>query len=140
MKKYTAFILVLLLFPAVALFAQDTSGSNGDSGSALAIGPKATWDQTTFKMGEVEYKVPKEAEFTLTNSGNEPLLITYARSSCGCTVLEYSEEPILPGKSLKIKVTYDATEMGKFRKMISIMTNADDRPTALQIVGEVVKE
>lgn len=130
---------MLFIVPALTIVAQEKpEGQKDEPAAALAVGPKASWDKTTFKMGEVKYKTHKDAVFTLTNGGNEPLLITYARSSCGCTVLDYPEAPILPGKSIKIKVTYDGTGKGKFRKMVSIMTNADERPTALQIVGEVV--
>lgn len=141
MKRAILFIISLIILPATVLMAQDATGNEAaDSSAPLAVGPKASWDKTIFRMGELKYKVPREAEFTLTNSGNVPLLITYARASCGCTDLEYSEAPVLPGKSTKVKVTYDATGIGDFLKTITVVTNADDQPTTLQITGKVVNE
>nr|NQU91415.1 DUF1573 domain-containing protein [Bacteroidota bacterium] len=122
--------------------AQDaaTAGNSSNASTSLALGPKAAWDQTVVDLGDVEYKVPKSAEFTLTNTGNEPLLITYAKASCGCTNLKYAEEPILPGKSTKLSVTYNGTGNGKFRKSITVQTNDADKKTLLQITGNVVKK
>lgn len=83
--------------------------------------------------------VKKDASFTLTNTGNQPLLITSARASCGCTNLKYSQEPILPGKSTELSVTFNGSGNGAFRKSITVQTNASENPTILQITGKVVK-
>ncbi len=141
MKRTVLFIISLIIIPASMLMAQDVNRTEAaDSSAPLTVGPKASWDKTIYRMGELKYKVPKEAEFTLTNAGNVPLLITYARASCGCTDLQYSEAPVLPGKSTKVKVTYDATGIGDFLKTITVVTNGDEQPTTLQITGKVVNE
>lgn len=142
MKKFTTSVIILLLAPAMFLMAQDASqvNKNGQSTEKLAVGPKASWDKTTYDLGDVAFMVPKDAEFVLTNSGNEPLLITYARASCGCTNLNYSEEPVLPGKTTKLSVTYNGSGSGQFMKTITVQTNADERPVTLQITGNVVKK
>ncbi len=134
--------MVFLLLPVMMLTAQNKKSRTGTSGddTQLAVGPQAKWDKTVYKMGELKYKVPRDADFTLTNSGNVPLLITYAQASCGCTNLQYSEAPILPGKSTTIKVTYDASNTGDFLKTITVVTNASTDPTTLQITGTVKKQ
>jgi len=100
--------------------------------------PKAKFDKTTSDFGEIEQGIPKEAEFKLTNTGKEPLLIQTAKAGCGCTNLKYSQEPILQGKSTIIAATYNAAAMGQFSKSITVTTNADPNPVMLIIKGTVV--
>ncbi len=142
MKRITILLIVLFAVPSVCILAQETGSQVKDTETTevLAVGPKASWDVKIFEMGEIEFKTKKKAEFTLTNSGNEPLFITYAKTSCGCTDLQYSEAPILPGRSAKVSATYDGTGNGDFMKTITIVTNADTDRTILQIKGKVVKK
>lgn len=100
-------------------------------------GPRATWDKTTEEMGDIPQNVPRVAAFNLTNDGNEPLLISSAQASCGCTNLVYSREPLLPGKSTSVTATYNAAAKGPFMKTITVRTNAGDPATVLQIKGNV---
>ena len=100
--------------------------------------PKANWDKTVNDFGEIEQGIPKEAQFTLTNEGKEPLLIQTAKAGCGCTNLKYSQEPILPGKSTVVAATYNAAAMGQFTKSVTVTTNADANPVVLMIKGTVI--
>jgi hypothetical protein len=142
MKRISILLIALLVAPAMLLMAQDTKTATTapTEPAKLAVGAKATWDKLLLDMGNVDFQVPKTAEFTLTNEGNEPLLITYGKASCGCTGLKYSQEPVLPGKSTALSVTYNAASPGDFRKTITVQTNADANPTTLTIMGKVVKK
>lgn len=100
--------------------------------------PKAKFDKMVNDFGEIAQGIPKTAEFKLTNEGKEPLIIQSARASCGCTNLQYSQEPILPGKSTTISATYNAAAVGAFTKTITVTTNADPNPVVLQIKGTVL--
>ncbi len=143
MRKLTTLFIVFMMASAITVIAQDAAKPEKEvttSSETLNIGPKAEWDTKTFDMGEVGYKVKTQADFTLTNTGNEPLLITYAKASCGCTNLKYSHEPVLPGKSTKMSVTYNGSGNGNFRKSITVQTNAEDGRTMLQIKGNVIKK
>lgn len=76
--------------------------------------------------------------FEFTNEGTEPLLITSAFSSCGCTVPEWSKEPILPKQHGKIKVWYNTNKIGDFNKAVVVKTNsACDKNAVLRIKGVV---
>jgi hypothetical protein len=78
--------------------------------------------------------------FEFTNTGTEPLLITNAQSTCGCTVPSFSKEPIAPGANGKIEVKYNMNP-GPIRKTITIESNAsnvDNGRVALKIKGEVI--
>ncbi len=79
-----------------------------------------------------------EHTFSFKNSGTEPLILNNVRSSCGCTIPEWSKEPIAPGKSGTIKVSFNPLRRpGAFRKSISVQSNAKVKTTILYIVGMV---
>ena len=117
--------------PAVTITAPATPVVNPNA-------PKANWDKTVNDFGEIEQGIPKEAQFTLTNEGKEPLLIQTAKAGCGCTNLKYSQEPVLPGKSTIVAATYNAAAMGQFTKSVTVTTNADPNPVMLMIKGTVI--
>ena len=75
--------------------------------------------------------------FTFTNVGDKPLVINQAVASCGCTVPEYTKDPIQPGEKGSIKVTYNGTGKfpGHFKKSITVRTNGKVEMTRLYIEG-----
>lgn len=77
--------------------------------------------------------------FKFTNVGDAPLVIHQAVASCGCTVPEYTTEPILPGKSGEIKVTYNGKGRypGHFKKSITLRTNSATETMRLTIEGDM---
>jgi hypothetical protein len=133
MKKLIL-LLVLPLFAALQINAQTTPPP------PPAVNPNvvAKWDKMVNDFGDIAFNVPKTAEFTLTNAGKEPLIISSARASCGCTNLKYASEPILPGKSTVVSATYNAASPGVFAKTVTVTTNADANPVVLQIKGNVL--
>ena len=79
-------------------------------------------------------------EFVFTNVGKAPLIIHQANASCGCTVPEYTLEPIQPGEKGKITVTYNGKgrRPGVFRKSITIHNNGRQSPIRIYIEGEMI--
>jgi hypothetical protein len=71
------------------------------------------------------------------NVGKEPIIISKATGSCGCTVPNWPKEPILPGASSAIKVTYDTKRVGAFTKSVTISSNAKTDTKMLTIKGTV---
>ena len=80
-------------------------------------------------------------DFVFTNVGKSPLVIHQASASCGCTVPEYTLEPIMPGCKGKISVTYNGKgkRPGVFRKSITIHNNGKQTPVRLYIEGEMLE-
>ncbi|BAV95000.1 hypothetical protein JBKA6_0987 [Ichthyobacterium seriolicida] len=77
--------------------------------------------------------------FNFTNKGSSPLIISDVKSSCGCTVPTPSKEPVMPGKSGKIEVSYDTHRIGVFNKHLTVISNSQDRDKIfLNIKGEVL--
>lgn len=139
--KTASLLSILLLIAAFTQVAAQTSSSTVavamDNQSIVKSGPVATFDKTVFDFTGLTQGKPETASFTLTNEGNEPLIISSANASCGCTNLTYAKEPILPGKSTTISVTYNAAALGDFMKTITVRTNASDQPVVLKIKGKV---
>ena len=81
-------------------------------------------------------------EFVFTNVGKAPLIIHQASASCGCTVPEYTLEPVMPGEKGKITVTYNGKgrRPGVFRKSITIHNNGKKTPIRIYIEGEMIGE
>ena len=101
--------------------------------------PDFLWAQTTYDFGKITVNKPVTHEFRFTNSGDAPLVITSVQAACGCTVTDYSKEPIAPGSEGYVKATYNAAKIGMFSKAITVNANADESVVQLTIRGEVVE-
>ncbi|MCX6234647.1 MAG: DUF1573 domain-containing protein [Bacteroidetes bacterium] len=103
-------------------FAQNTSDLQGATNASKII-----WKFVEYDFGEIKQGSPVLATFEFKNSSNEPVLISNVRSSCGCTVADYSKKPILPGESSTISITYNAQKGGAFNKTITVFLNETDQ-------------
>ena len=68
-------------------------------------------------------------DFKFVNTGNEPLIITKANTSCGCDVATWPKEPIMPGDTLIVKYKYDSKRLGPINKSMTVSSNAANNPT-----------
>lgn len=102
--------------------------------------PKASieWKNEELDLGTIEHNQPVSAVFEFTNTGNEAIVITTVKPSCGCTGTDYEKKAIAPGKTSQIKATYNAASKGSFRKSISVITSASETPVVLFIKGTVI--
>ncbi len=114
MKKVIYLLGIMLLMAGVAK-AQDSKAS---------IGPEIEFEKVVHDYGDVPFNGNGECEFRFTNTGNEPLLIQKPKSSCGCTIPSWPNEPILPGESDVIKVTYRTNRAGNINKTVTVTSNA----------------
>ena len=89
-------------------------------------------------FGKIKQGVPVTYSFEIKNTGDKPIVVENASSSCGCTVPEKPEKPINPGATGKLKVQYNAANVGPFKKDVIIKLAGIDQPKTVQIVGEVV--
>ena len=98
---------------------------------------RAIWTKESHNFGEIPRSVPVSVEFAFTNTGDAALIINDVVTSCGCTASDYPKEPIMPGKSSKIKVSYNAANPGAFSKTITVKSNDREAAKALLIKGVV---
>lgn len=103
-------------------------------------GPKVTFTEQEHDYGTVKKGGDGNCEFVFTNEGNEPLILSNVKASCGCTTPSWTKEPIMPGKTGTIKVRYNTNNIGKFNKTVTVTSNAINSPrVVLKIKGEVVQ-
>jgi len=110
---------------------------------AVPAGPATTvkFDETEFDFGTVEMGEKVEHVYKFTNSGDEPLTISNAKGSCGCTVPQWPKEPIAPGESGEILVSFDTkNKPNKQTKTVTITANTEPAQTFLKITGMVEGE
>ncbi|WP_420152291.1 DUF1573 domain-containing protein [Siphonobacter sp.] len=120
MKKQLFFLLAFFLISAGA-FAQG----------------KIKVDSETKDFGKIAQGTPVTHEFTVTNTGKAPVVISNVTASCGCTTPKWSQAPILPGKTSKVSATYNAASVGPFNKQITVYSNAENSTITMFLKGEV---
>lgn len=101
--------------------------------------PQISFESEVVDYGTIEKGADGQREFTFTNTGKEPLIITNACGSCGCTVPSWPKEPIAPGASATIKVKYDTQRVGPINKSVTVNSNASTPVKVLRIKGQVKK-
>ena len=89
-------------------------------------------------FGKVKQNIPAVYFFEITNKSDKPLVIENAHATCGCTVPEYQKDPILPGKTSKMKVQYNAAAGGRFDKQVYVKFAGVAEEKVLAITGEVL--
>lgn len=112
---------------------------------AVPAGPVTTikFDNPNYDWGKVNDGEKVTHIFKFTNTGKEPLIISDAKGSCGCTVPQWPKEPIAPGGKGEIKVVFDSKGKGSKEgkldtKKVTITANTDPAQTYLNIQGIVV--
>jgi hypothetical protein len=132
MKKVIYLLGIMLLMAGVAK-AQDKG--------TVQLGPEIEFEKVVHDYGDVPYNGNGECEFRFTNTGTEPLLVQKPKSSCGCTIPSWPNEPILPGESDVIKVTYRTNRAGNINKTVTVTSNAVKNSTVvLRIKGRVLEQ
>lgn len=97
-------------------------------------------DSATFDFGDInEADGPVSHSFTVMNNGELPLVISRVVASCGCTTPNWTQEPIAPGKTGQIKVTYDPNgRPNRFNKTVNVYSNGKTGSYVLTIRGNVI--
>ena len=93
-------------------------------------------DKVSIDLGSFDWKKIKKIIFTLKNTGDKPLVIQNINASCGCTTVSYSQEPVQPGKEIKLDITYKADYPEHFSKTITVYCNTESSPIRLTISGD----
>jgi hypothetical protein len=127
---------------APAPVAPDASQTTQSPQSAIS---KSNSKLTNIKFDEMSHNWGKIKEgekmthiFKFTNTGNNDLIISDARGSCGCTVPEWPKEPIKAGKSGELKVIFDSKgKVGEQSKTVTVTANTDPANTTIMIKGSV---
>jgi len=112
--------------------------------AAVPVGPvtSMTFAETEYDFGTVTEGEKVKHVYKFTNSGSEPLIISNAKATCGCTVPEWPREPVAPGDSGELTVVFDTKNKGKVggqlqTKRVTITANTDPVNSYVNIKGKV---
>lgn len=132
--KRLAIVLSLALFISLGkTSAQDATPVENPNA------PDFQFENETYDFGTINEGDKINFEYKFKNIGKEPLIITRAKGSCGCTVPEWPKEPIKAGESGIIKVVFNsAGKVGKQRKTLTLNSNAKTPAKRLFLVGTVI--
>ncbi|MBQ2856066.1 MAG: DUF1573 domain-containing protein [Bacteroidaceae bacterium] len=124
-----------ILSPKVKELYLNLIGGNENTASHDKL-TTISFDATKVDFGNFPKEKKQERSFILTNTGKGLLVIQDIITSCGCTKVEYSKEPVRPGETGKVKVIYEAEESGYFNKVITIFCNVKKSPLRLRLEGK----
>lgn len=126
--------LVFLIIPVLFFYScgNDTDDNFGESTTIEA--------ETVYTFSEVVEGEIIKVTFEVKNTGKIPLKIMEVKPACGCTVAEYTKEPILPGKTGVITAELNTAGMsGSISKSVTMMANTYPTRTTFMIKGDVIK-
>jgi hypothetical protein len=124
MKKISLF--------AIALFVSVAAMSQQKADDVIKMNTE------THDFGKIKLNVPVTYYFEIKNTSDKPIVIENASASCGCTVPEKPTQPIMPGKSDKLKVVYSASALGPINKEIYIKLAGVPDQKIVRITGQVL--
>ena len=125
MKRIHILLILAALLCGQGLMAQEKISD------ALEI------DKTVHNFGDILLDSgPVSCTFTITNKGSKPAVIYNVSSSCGCTNVTWTKEPLMPGKTGKVSVTYSNDEGAyPFDKSLTMYVSDVKKPVILKVRG-----
>ena len=100
---------------------------------------KIAFAETMYDFGTAKEGTFVEHRFVFKNTGNVPLLIEDARSTCGCTVPHYPNFPIPPGDTASLFVSFNTTNKENYQiKHVTVLANTYPSETSVAIQGKVL--
>lgn len=149
MKKIGLFLMLGIILLSCGNSKEKTIGVESISNPVTADGvdkqkankmPVLQFESVTHNFGKVIQGERLSYSFKFKNTGHSNLIISYVESSCGCTTSTPPKEPIKPGDSGEIKVTFDSrTKSGEVSNQVLITANTYPINTLLTVKANVIK-
>lgn len=143
MKKYVLFLLVAASIISCDANRKDKITINQQSEAVLATNDSTTVQiiDSSYDFGKITDGEKVSFNFRFKNTGTKPLVIVSASATCGCTVPEKPEEPIIPGQIGFIKVVFDSKgKVGATHKPVTVISNANPAFPPLSLTGMVLEK
>lgn len=102
--------------------------------------PQMKPNEETQNLGQVEWKHPVTIDYTITNTGDRPLVLNAVEPDCACSVAQWTDTAIEPGAQGRVSVTFDAEALGHFNKSVAIYSNAEPHVSYLHFTGQVLEK
>lgn len=101
---------------------------------------KAEWTERLADLGDIAFGNFASHDFTVRNTGGEPLYLRDVKITCKCLKADWTREPIPPGGSGSVRVTFEAEREGEFYRVVPVSTSVDSvgKATGLIVKGKVI--
>ena len=128
-----------ILLSMMLLAGATTISTSTVTAQEVSNGAQISFEKETHDYGTIKNGANGTCTFEFKNTGNEPLILSNAKGSCGCTVPTWPKEPIAPGATAVISVKYDTKRQGAINKSVTITSNATNEPNkVIRIKGTVL--
>ena len=115
------------------------SSTEVENETMMEVLPEIVFEEEFHDFGEINEGLVAEHVFSFKNEGEGPLIISNAQGSCGCTVPVWPRQPIAPGATGEIKVSFNSTgRAGKQDKRVTLTNNAVPQTKVLNITSTVI--
>ena len=131
---------MLLLALGLAFAGSYTAQAQTTPATAMAktSGAQIKFSEEKFDFGSIKQGDIVDHVFKFKNTGTQPLVISNVQASCGCTIPDWTKEPVAPGKMGMISAKFNsAGKMGMQTKVLTIESNAAAGAATVSLVGEV---
>lgn len=133
-------LITIVLFLSTPIHQAAANGSNDTHSETNTVKSAMIFSSMIHDFGTIEAGEKVSHLFTFKNSSNEPLVINSVKGSCGCTVPEWSKEPVAPGSEGQIEVFFNSKgKSGQQTKTVTINANGESQPIVLTIKAQVEK-
>jgi len=142
MKRVTTILSLIMVVALVGVSCKDKASKKivadnvetaVDRDEAAKNVPVMAFEKSEHDFGTIQRGTPQETTFTFTNTGNAPLIITNAKSSCGCTVPNPPKDPIAPGETGELLVKFNGSGQNQVTKTITVNANTAKGSEILRI-------
>jgi uncharacterized protein (DUF58 family) len=106
---------------------------------AQVAGPVITFTESSVNFGDLTQGDKVSHTFQLKNTGTAPLIISNVAATCGCTVPSWPKDPIAPGQSAEIQVSFNsAGKVGAQNSVVRIYSNASEPIEKVSLISNVI--
>lgn len=131
--KHLLGTLAIALMVSFQLSAQATI----EPQAAPASGAIMTLESDVVDYGTIDQGGEPLRVAKFTNTGTEPLIISGAKGSCGCTVPNWPKDPIMPGETSEIEIRYDTKRVGAINKTVTVTSNDAVGKHVIRVTGTI---
>jgi hypothetical protein len=143
MKKVFSIFLILGFLYSCNIRNENVSGNEAEAMKLHSRNDTTSVQliDSVFAIGKIKEGENASFSFRFKNTGQKPLVISSANASCGCTVPEKPEQPIMPGETGFIKVVFHSKgRIGPIQKEVQVVSNAYPEIPVLHLTGEVLAQ
>lgn len=141
MKRITLVLIGLLTITALSCKKDASSKVNEEKAEVAQEKaeeakkfPVMSFEEEVYDFGTITAGESVEHEFTFKNTGEAPLVVSNAKASCGCTVPNWTKDPVQPGESGSLMVKFNSRgKKNQQNKMVRITANTEKGTETVRI-------